>query len=105
MSAEKIDLLNRFLEDKLPQCLYELEDFKKVLQDAATSVFGKEKKRNADWSNENADQILLLLADKPFLETNYNDGLEKQRTIGFYKRPMMQKGFIVRRTIMNFTLH
>lgn len=64
MTSEKIDLLQGYLNEKLPECSYTWESFKETLQNAATNTFEKRKKQNSDWFDENDTEIQKLLKDK-----------------------------------------
>ena len=64
LNPEKKEKLDLFLKEKLPSCEESWEDLKEVLQNAAKHVFEKRKKKNADWFDDQDDEIQGLLKDK-----------------------------------------
>ena len=64
MSIEQKERLEQFLNEKLPWCKYEWDEFKTLLQDAAKYTFEKKKKVSNDWFDDNDEEIRQLLEDK-----------------------------------------
>ena len=56
--------MQQYLDEKLPDCSYEWEDFKALLQEAANHTFDKKKKSPNDWFDENDTKIQDLLKNK-----------------------------------------
>ena len=71
LNTEKKEKLELFLEEKLLGCEECWDDPKEVLQNAAKHVFEKRKKKNADWFDDQDDEILKdkkLCGDKSELK-------------------------------------
>ena len=64
LNTEKKEKLVLFLEEKLFDCEETRDDLKEVLQNAAMHVFEKKKKKNADWFDDQDDEIQGLLKEK-----------------------------------------
>ena len=64
MNDSKKEKLEQFLNENLPVCKVDFEDFKQVLQSAATYVFGKRKRVQNDWFDDQDEEIRNLLKDK-----------------------------------------
>ena len=64
MTQEKIDRLQEYINENLPNCSNTWESFKETLQNAAIHTFGKKKNQNSDWFDENDLEIRTLLKNK-----------------------------------------
>ena len=64
MTREKINRLQEYIYEKIPNCPIDWESFKEILQDAAIHTFGKNKNQSLDWFDENDTEIMNLLHNK-----------------------------------------
>ena len=64
MNDDKKEKLEQFLNENLPVGKVVFENLKKVLQNAATYVFGKKKIIQNDWFDDQDEEIQRLLNDK-----------------------------------------
>ena len=64
MNDDKKEKLEQFLNENLPVGKVDFEDLKQVLQNAATYVFGKKKRVQNDWFDDQDEEIRSLLKDK-----------------------------------------
>ena len=64
MNDDKKEKLEQFLNENLPAGKVDFEDLKQVLQNAATYVFGKKKRVQNDWFDDQEIEIRSLLKDK-----------------------------------------
>ena len=78
MSTERKERLEQFLNKKLPECKYEWDEFKTLLQDAAKHTFEKKKKVSNDWFDDNDEEIRKLLENK---RINRNELRERIRSL------------------------
>lgn len=79
MSIERKERLEQFLNEKLPECKYEWDEFKTLLQDAAKHTFEKKKKKvSNDWFDDNDEEIRQLLENK---RLNRNELRERIRLL------------------------
>ncbi|KXJ30103.1 hypothetical protein AC249_AIPGENE13052 [Exaiptasia diaphana] len=62
--------LLQFLNEKLPECKHEWEDFKTLLQVAAKHTFEKKKKVSNDWTFDDQDEEIMQLLDNRKLNRN-----------------------------------
>ena len=64
MTSDKKEKLEQFLNEKLPECAQNWEDFKNLLQQAAEHIFDKKRRTSYDWFDENDQEIQKLLKEK-----------------------------------------
>ena len=64
MTREKVDRLQEYLNEKLPDCRNTWQSFKEILRNAAIHTFDKKKNQNSDWFDENDTEITNLLKNK-----------------------------------------
>ena len=64
MNRERKEKLERFLNERLPECKTDWEDFKLLLQEAADHTFGRKKVVSNDWFHDQDEEIRKLLKDK-----------------------------------------
>ena len=64
VTQDKINQLQGYLEEHLTNSSHDWDDLKKCLQNAAVFAFGKNRKQNKDWFDENENEINALLKDR-----------------------------------------
>ena len=73
ITSEKIQCLQLFLNEKLPDCIHDWEDFKMTLQDAAKHTFDEKRKVSNDWFDDQDEEIQRLLKDKQLNRNELRD--------------------------------
>ena len=63
LDDDKKVLLEQFLDEKLSTCDTDFDELRLVLQNAATHVFGKKKRVQNDWFDDQDEEIQRLLQD------------------------------------------
>lgn len=81
MTREKIDLLQEYLNEKIPNCPNTWQSFKETHQNAAIHTFGKKKNQSSDWFDENDTEIINLLKNK---QLNRQEIQRRTRTMNNY---------------------
>ena len=64
VTPEIIDRLQQYFDQHLTNLPQEWDDLKESLQNAATFVFGKKRKQQNDWFDENDVKIYALIKDR-----------------------------------------
>ena len=64
LDDDKKVLLKQFLDERLSTCNTDVDELRAVLQNAAAHVFGKKKRVQNDWFDDQDDAIQKLLQDK-----------------------------------------
>ena len=64
LDGDKKVLLEQFLDERLSTCNTDVDELRAVLQNAAAHVFGKKKRVQNDWFDDQDDTIQKLLQDK-----------------------------------------
>ena len=64
LDDDKKVLLEQFLDERLSTCNSDVDELRAVLQNAAAHVFGKKKRVQNDWFDDQDDTIQKLLQDK-----------------------------------------
>ena len=87
LTSEKIQRLQLFLDEKLPDCRHDWEDFKMTLQDAAKHTFDQKKKVSNDWFDDQDEEIQRLLKDKQLNRNELlRDRVRLQKNQRFHER-------------------
>ena len=71
LDDDKKVLLEHFLDERLSSCNTDVDELTVVLQNAAAHVFGKKKRVQNDWFDDQDDVIRKLLQDKKLLKNNW----------------------------------
>ena len=64
-------MLEQILDERLSTCNTDVDELRVVLQNAAAHVFGKKKRVQNDWFDDQDDAIQKLLQDKKLLKNNW----------------------------------
>ena len=86
LTSEKIQRLQLFLDEKLPDCRHDWEDFKMTLQDAAKHTFDQKKKVSNDWFDDQGEEIQRLLKDKQLNRNELRDRVRLLKNQWFHER-------------------
>ena len=71
LDDDKKVLLEQFLDERLSSFNTDVDELTVVLQNAAAHVFGKKKRVQNDWFDDQDDAIQKLLQDKKLLKNNW----------------------------------
>ena len=86
LTSEKIQRLQLFLDEKLPDCRHDWEEFKVTLQDAAKHTFDQRKKVSNDWFDDQDKEIQRLLKDKQLNRNELRDRIRLLKNQWFHER-------------------
>ena len=85
LDDDKKVLLEQFLDERLSSCNTDVDELTVVLQNAAAHVFGKKKRVQNDWFDDQDDAIQKLLQDKNCSKTIGSD-IELKKQSGTLRR-------------------
>ena len=97
--------LERFLNERLPECKTDWEDFKLLLQEAADHAFGKRKVVSNDSFEDQDEEIQKLLKDKKLNRNSLRERIRAMKKMLFQKKAEQQSNIHTKRTIANFMPH
>ena len=86
VNSERKEKLERFLNERLPECKNDWEDFKLLLQEAAHRTFGRRKVVLNDWFDEQDEEIQKLLKDKNLNRNALRERIRTMKNIWFQKK-------------------
>ena len=86
LTSEKIQRLQLFLDEKLPDCRHDWEDFKMTLQAAAKNTFDQKKRVSNDWFDDQDEEIQRLLKDKQLNRNELRDRVRLLKNQWFHER-------------------
>ena len=86
MNSERKDKLERFLNEKLPDCKTDWEDFKLLLQEAAHYTFGRKTVVLNDWFDDQDEEIQKLLKGKNLNRNALRERIRAMKNIWFQKK-------------------
>ena len=95
MNDDKKEKLEQLLNESFPVHKVYFEDLKQVLQNAATYVFGKKKRVQNDWFDDQDEEIRSLLKDKKHDRNTLRRRKRELKTTGFNR--MLKKQNDIRR--------
>lgn len=78
--------LQSFLDEKLPDCEHNWEEFKLTLQQAAKHTFDQKKKVSNDWFDDHDEEIQRLLKDKHLNRNELRDRIRQLKNQWFQER-------------------
>ena len=99
MNDDKKEKLEQFLNENLPVGKVVFEDLKKVLQNAATYVFGKKKRIQNDWFDDQYEEIQRLLKDKKHNRNTLRKRIGEQKNNWFQQKAEEAEGYSQEKTI------
>ena len=86
VNRERKEKLERFLNERLPECKTDWEDFKLLLQEAADHTFGKKKVVSNDWFDDQDEEIQKLLKDKKLNRNALRERIRAMKNMWFQKK-------------------
>ena len=95
MNDDKKEKLEQLLNESFPVGKVYFKDLKQVLQNAATYVFGKKKRVQNDWFDDQDEEIRSLLKGKKHDRNTLRRRIRELKTTGFNR--MLKKQNDIRR--------
>ena len=86
VNRERKEKLERFLNERLPECKTDWEDFKLLLQEAADHTFGRKKVVSNDWFDDQDEKIQKLLKDKKLNRNALRERIRAMKNMWFQKK-------------------
>eukprot|EP00795_Rhopilema_esculentum_P010044 gene10044-biopygen12706 len=86
LTPEKKQRQQSFLDENLPNCRHDWEEFKTILQEAAKHTFDQKKKVANDWFDEHDEEIQRLLKDKRLNRNELRERIRQLKNQWFYER-------------------
>ena len=86
MNSEWKEKLECFLNERLPECNTDWEDFKLLLQEAADHTFGKKKVVSNDGFDDQDAEIQKLLKDKKLNKNALRERIRTMKNMWFQKK-------------------
>ena len=86
LTSEKKLRLQSFLDEKLPDCGHNWEEFKLTLQEAAKHTFDQKRKVSNYWFDDDEEEIQRLIKDKHLNRNELRDRISQLKNQWFQER-------------------
>ena len=102
VSPIMISYLKTYLEQHLTNPSHDWENLRECLQNAAVFAFGKKRKKNSDWFDENDDEIRALLKNRTYNKKELQRRIRQIKNDWFLNKAIQAENFYHKNNLREF---